>query len=371
MLALGYLTVRDLLHDRWRSLLTILTLAVVVVGYLLLAALAQAMVSLSRKAPITNNLLIIEADTIDPMDSIVDEGVLQTVREIAPDEIQLAFPIIFRHLTVEGHIMQVRAVDLEDMSASQTLTLVQGRWPDEPREVVASEGAAQLGGWKTGSSVNIYGTDFLVTGLVHNEENAFGSLWMTYSEGQRLFGASRGFQVGYLSVAPSADPDSVRARLLADPRVSGRYSVYVEHAYTDSYNESSSNLVILSGFMVLVALLAVTFGTYNATSLSLAERGLEIRLLNVIGFPLNKLRIFLCARALVLTLSAYSLGWLVSLIFIDHQRLRASVALVFLAIRLTPFSSLLGLGLAIIFALLGVWLASSRLFALNPLTGRE
>jgi len=371
MLALGYFTFRDLLHDRWRSLLTILTLAAVVVGYLLLASLAQAMVSLSKRAPITNNLLIIEADTIDPMDSVVDDAILQTAMEIAPAEIRLAFPIIFRHLTIEGHIMQVRAVALDEMSASQALTLVQGRWPEGPQEVAASEGAAQLGSWKIGSMVNIYGTNFLLTGVVHNEENAFGSLWMTYPEGQRLFGTPHGFQVGYLSLEPSANPASVRAKLLADPRISDHYSVFLEHVYTDSYNQSSSNLVILSGLMLLVSLLAVTFGIYNATSLGLAERSLEIGLLNIIGFPLNKLRIFLCARALVLTLAAYSLGWLISLVFIDHQRLRASVALVFLALRLNLFSSLLGLGLAIIFALLGVLLASSRLAALNPLTGRD
>jgi hypothetical protein len=371
MLALGYFTFRDLLHDRWRSVLTIITLAVVVVGYLLLASLAQAMLSLSKQAPLTNNLLIIAADTIDPMDSSVDEAALQTAREVAPDQIRLAFPIIFRHLTVEGHIMQVRAVALDEMSASQALTLVEGRWPDGPRQVLASEGAARLGSWKIGSTVNIYGTDFRVTGLVHNEENAFGSLWIAYPEGQRLFGTGRGFQVGYLSLAPSADPESVRAKLLADPRISAHYSVFLEHAYTDSYNQSNANLAILSGLMVLVALLAVSFGIYNATSLSLAERGLEIGLLNVIGFPLNKLRVFLCARALVLTLAAYSLGWCLSLIFIDHQRLRSSAALVFLSLKLTPFSSLLGLSLAVVFAFLGVWLASSRLVALSPLTPHD
>jgi hypothetical protein len=371
MLALGYFTFRDLLHDRWRSILTIITLAVVVVGYLLLVSLAQAMVSLSKKAPISNNLLLIEADTIDPMDSSIDETALQTAKEIAPDQIRLAFPIIFRHLTVEGHIMQVRAVALGEMSASQALTLVQGRWPDGPRQVAASEGAAQLSSWKIGSTVNIYGTDFQVTGLVRNEENAFGSLWMTYPEGQHLFGVSRGFQVGYLSLAPSANPESVRARLLADPRISGPYSVFLEHAYTDSYNQSNSSLVILSSLMVLISLLAVTFGIYNATSLSLAERGLEIGLLNVIGFPLGSVRVFFGARALALTLAGYCIGWLVALAFIGYQAMQTSVSLVFLAMRLTPLSSLLGLGLALVFALLGVWLASSRLVTASPLAARE
>jgi ABC-type antimicrobial peptide transport system permease subunit len=371
MRALGYFIFRDLLHDRWRSLLTVLTLAVILVSYLLLASLAQAMVSLSGRAPITNNLLVIAADTIDPQDSWLQESVLRAATDIVPDDIRIALPIIFRHLTVEGHIMQVRAVDLDQMAASKALTLIEGRWPEGPRESAASEGAARLGPWEVGSTVNIYGTDFRVTGVVRNEENAFGSLWMTYPEGERLFGTARGFQVGYLSLDPLADPEAVRSTLLADTRISADHSVYLEHAYTDSYNESSSNLVILSTLMVMVALLAVTFGIYNATSLSLAERGPEIGLLNVIGFTLGKMRLFLFMRALVLTLVAYTLGWLASLFFIDQQRLGASISLVFLSLRLTPFASLLGLVLAVGFSLLGVWLATGRLVESNPLIARE
>ena len=115
MLVLAYFTFKDLLHDRWRSLLTIISLAVVVVGYLLLTSLAQALVILSSRAKVTNNLLILAADTIDPMDSSIGEGVLQTAVEIAPDQIQLAFPILFRHLAIDGRLMQVRAVPLEEM----------------------------------------------------------------------------------------------------------------------------------------------------------------------------------------------------------------------------------------------------------------
>ena len=369
MLALGYFTFRDLLHDRWRSLLTVISLAVVVVGYLLLASLAQAIVILTRQAQVTNNLLIVSANTIDPMDSSLNEVVLQTALDIAPHQIRHAFPILFRHLTIDGHILQVRAVPLEEMPNALSLTLVLGHWPDGPREVVVSEGAAQLASWKIGSTLNIYGTNFKVTGLIKSTENAFGSVWMTYTEGQHLFGMSRGFQVGFLSLVPSANPESVRLKLLSDSRISADTSVYLENVFTNDYNQSNMNLLILSSLMVLVSLLAVTFGIYNATNLSLTERSFEIGMLRLIGFPLSKIRVFLFARTLVLTLAAYSLGWVFSLIFINHQRLQASVDLIFLSLRLTTFSSLSGLGLVVIFAFLGVWLTSGRLAALSLLNG--
>ena len=208
-----------------------------------------------------------------------------------------------------------------------------------------------------------------MSGVVRFEENAFGSVWMTYTEGQALFGASRGFQVGYLSLAPSADPERVRTLLLANARISASYTVYLEHAFTNAFTQTTSNMLVLSALLVLVSLLVVTFGIYNATSLSLAERGPEIGLLNVIGFTLNKVRGFLLARVLVLTLTAYGLGWLISQIFIIYQQQNASYDLIFRALKLTPFSSLAGLGLAVLFAFLGVWLASRRLAGLSPLKG--
>lgn len=347
MQELIYFTFTDLLYDRWRSLLTIISLAVVVVGFLLLASLSQAILSLTRPAPLNNILLIVEANTIDPMDSSLDDSILQSARQAAPNQILRIFPILFRHLTIDGHIMQIRAVPLEEMSASMSLALVQGRWPDGLRQVVVSEGGAQLASWKIGSIINIYGTSYKVTGIVRTSENAFGSVWMSYPEGQRLFGISRGFQVGYLVLAPSENPESVRQVLQADPRISDHSIVYLDSVYTNAYNQSNTNLLILSSLMVLVSLLGITFGIYNATSLSLSERSLEIRLLYVLGFTLNRLRGFLFARTLVLTLAAYGLGLAASQVLINQQRLHASVDLIFLGLRLTPLFTLFGLRLSL------------------------
>jgi len=371
MRALSYFTFKDLIHDRWRSMLTVLSLGVIVTGYLLLAALAQALGLLTRQAQVSNNLLIVAAGAIDPQDSSLDEGILKTALDIAPGQILQAFPIIFRHLTIDGHILQVRAVGLDEMSTALGLTLVQGSWPVGTREVVVSEGAAQLAGWIIGSRVNVYGTDFQVTGVVHSAESAFGSVWMTTTEGQSLFGTRRGFQVGYLSLAASANSESLRLKLQADPRIAAQATIYLENVFTNDYNQSTSNLVILSSLMVLVSLLAITLGIYNATSLHLAERSLEIGLLRVIGFTRPRIRGFLYSRALMLTLAAYGLGWTAAMMFIAEQRLHSPGGLVFLTLNLTPFSTLLGLALAAGFACLGTWLTSRRLASVNLRTGGE
>ena len=371
--SLGYFIVKDLMYDRWRSLLTILSLAAVVVGFLLLASIAQVFLAFGTQSKVTDNLVIISAGAIDPMESSLKEDLLQTARQIAPNQIQRAFPVLFRHLTIQGRIMQVWAVPLDEMTGALGFVLLDGRWPIGPRQIVVSEGVPQTTSWGIGSSVNIYGTDFQVTGLVRSGENDYDALWMTYTEGQRLFGMEHGFQIAYLPLVPSSNPESIRQRLQADSRISAQYAVYLENALNDSHGQVSHNMLILSEILALVSLSAITFGIYNATSLSLTERGHEIGLLRVIGFTQGKLRGFLFVRILALTLAAYGLGWLVSLILINYLGTHIPMDLVVapVVLSLTPSTSLLGLGLATAFAFLGIWLTTGRLATLSPLTGSE
>jgi len=370
MRSLVHLTLKDLIHDRWHSLMTIISLAFVVLAYLLLATLSRALFSAGKQTRITNNLVILASDAIDPMDSSLNEEILQIARDIAPDQIQRAFPTLFRHLIIGGRILQVRAVPLDEMSSALALTLVQGSFPSGPRQIVIGEEIARDSSWKIGSTVNIYGTDFKVTGLVRASENNLAALWMTYIEGQKLFGMNRGFQVGYLPLVPSADPEIVRARLQADPHISALYTIYLENTVSNGYSEVNHNLVTMSGIMAVVSLLAITFGIYNSTNLSLTERSHEICLLRLVGFTSAKLHVILFARALLLTFAAYGLGWVVLKVLSFYQNSHApmgsSEAPLILSQSLT--ASLVGLALASAFAFLGVLLTTGRIMALNPLT---
>jgi len=371
MHVLGYYTLRDLLHDRWRSLLTILNMTVVVVGYLLLTALSQAFILFGRQPQITSNLVIISADALDPMESSLNDDVLQIARQIAPEQIRANFPTLFRHMSIQGHVMQVRATPLENLRADLSLTLLDGSWPDGPQQVVISEGASQITSWKVGATVEIYGTDFQVVGVVRAGGNKFASVWMTFTEGQRLFGTSRGFQIGTLLLNPSANPESVRAKLQSDPRFSGKYAVYLENSLSDRYNQINHDLLILSLIQALISLLAITFGIYNAISLSLTERSREILLLRVVGFTQDKIRSFLLAHTLVLASAAYILGWTAAFIFINFQRTHAPISIQAapLVLKLSSPATLLGFLLTVAFAFLGVWLTIGHLSTLN-LTGR-
>ena len=131
MRVLAHFTLKDLIHDAWRNLLTILSLAVVVVSFLLLSALSRAYLVFGKRIQTSSNLVIISADVIDPMESSLSENILEAARQIAPNEIHVAFPEIFRHMNIEGQIMQVNAVPLAQMGTAIALTLLQGRWPTD------------------------------------------------------------------------------------------------------------------------------------------------------------------------------------------------------------------------------------------------
>jgi ABC-type antimicrobial peptide transport system permease subunit len=370
MLPLGYFTIKDLLHDRWRSLLTIISLAVVVAGYLLLASLSRAFQTVGSQSHLTGNLVVISTDAIDPMESSLEEEVLQNLHSLAPDQIERTFPTLFQHMNIDGRIVQVRAVPLEEMPASLGLILLAGNWPSAAHQVVVDEEVARSAGWVFGSTVNIYGTDFQVSGLVRASENNLGAIWMTYPEGQDLFGTEHGFQVGYLALIPSADPESVRTLLQSQADISARYTVYLENAISENYNQINHNMVTISSVMAVISLLAITFGIYNSTSLSLTERSREIGLLQLIGFTQGKLRSFLFFRALLLTLAAYGLGLALVGFYSYYHNIHSPISFLEapLLLSLPVSTSLPGLGLATTFALLGVWLTTVRFVAVNPLT---
>ncbi len=355
MLILLYYTVRDLIHDYKRSLLTIASLTVIVVSYLLLISLSQAYLTFGSDKE-TQNLMVLSANAIDPMESTLSEDVLQTALAAAPGQIEHVFPVIFRHMNIEGQIMQVRGVALEDMEQYNNLELIQGQWPQSEQQIVISEGVIQITTWKIGTLVNIYGSDFQVSGIVRAGGNKFASIWMTFTAGQQLFGTQKGFQMGFLTVYPNIDPETVRLRLQADPRLSQQYAFYLENSLGDLYQQVNYNLLALSLIQTIISLLAITFGTYNATCLSLLERQVEMGLLRVIGFTQGKLGAIFFSRSAIQTGLAYLIGWMIATAVIDYQRSSHPISIESAPLTLgIGFStSLLGLGLALFFSFMGV-----------------
>jgi putative ABC transport system permease protein len=112
-----------------------------------------------------------------------------------------------------------------------------------------------------------------------------------------------------------------------------------------------------------IALLAVTLGTYNASSLSLAERGREIAILSMIGFTAATVRRVLIARALAQGTLAYGAGllaaWAVATLQYSHAGL--FILGIALSFEITPAQAAAGLAWTAALACAGAWLSTRSL----------
>lgn len=355
---------KDLVYDLSRSVLTILGLMVLIFSYLLLDSFSEAYHAFGQLPQSLNNLLVISSDVLDPMESTLDNNVLQEAIAAHPETILKLSPCIFRHMRIQNWVMQVRAVPLEDMTAIHHLTLLEGTWPANKAEVVASEGAIQAAHWKVGTTLSIYGSDFKLAGIVRAAGSKFASIWMTYPAGLDLFGSKRGYQMGYLQLARNADVESLRTQLQADPRLADRYAIYQESSLTERYAQTTHDIIQLNQVLMVVALLAITFGTYNATSLTINERGREIATLRVIGFGSRSIRAFLFERSLLQTIIGYCLGWAFASLFIHYNQAASSIIIhgSSLVLTISPTGALAGFALTTLFAGLGIWLPTRSQF---------
>ena len=354
---------KDLFHQRGQTLLNIFGLAVVVFSYLILIALAQTMESLVKENRLNRNLIVIQADAIDPGDSTIDENALQAAESLVPSMVERVSPMIFRHLRIGERLVQLRAAPVEDWEPVHHLELIEGRWPGPTGEVAVGEGAAQANGWQIGSSLHIYGSDFRVAGIFRSPGTIFASVWLPLEAAQNLFAPRRASQGLLVKVAADADAENVRLRLQKDESLAGNYTVFFEENYTRRNTQVLRDLASLMRVLGGIALLAIIFGTYNATSLSLTERGRETGILRSVGFGKSAVRLFLIGRALFLGLVSYMVGLAAAAAYAQLQTTAAPIYIFGFPFiyQIDLFNAGSGLIWIALLAPLGAWLAAHQL----------
>jgi ABC-type antimicrobial peptide transport system permease subunit len=300
---------------------------------------------------------------LEPMQSKLDDSVLQAAadvvrQEFGPDSVRSVFPAIYRTLEINGRTMQVLAVPRENLTRSYSLTLLEGDWPASDEQVVVTQEGLQLNGWKIGDRILIRDSNLLITGRVQ-EEAGTSVIWMTYSGGQKLFNVQRLFQIGVLQIDGSQDLPTVQATLEQDPHFPKGYAVYQNQQLYKRYTVLVRDLIKVAFIIAALALVVIIFGTFNAASLTMAERKQDIAILQTIGFGSRTIRLFLLGRTLLQTLVAFFLAWGVVAIIVKNS---LKYPIVFFAktavLRLSPETISMGLLLTMLSASLGVWLTA-------------
>jgi ABC-type lipoprotein release transport system permease subunit len=361
------LSAEDLLRDRSRTLLSIIGLSVVISGYFILSALSGALSSYLSNTTISRNLIVIQKDVLDASDATIKPQVIEAARDLIPRAVSRISPNNFRHTSLGGHVVQLRASDPQDWEPVYHLVLVKGIWPGDDLQIAAGEGIALTNNWQIGSEVQIFGTQFKISGIFRAPGSAFASVWMPSKTFMKLFDILRGYQSLLVLVAAGADPEVVRTELENDPRLGGAYAVYFEDDYTQRGLQFLKDLSSLITISSLIALLGITFGIFNAVNLSTAEHGYEIGILLGIGFSQRSVRSFLLVRFTLLGLLAYAVGLASALLYTTSQQIfNPLFVLGFpLVLKITLEMALSGFCLVFTLALLSAWFSTRRLFDLQ------
>jgi ABC-type antimicrobial peptide transport system permease subunit len=358
-----YFLLRDIRHDWVRTLLTIFGMAMGIFSFFILSAFSQSLADYNQNVTLTRNLIVIQTDIIDPADAVLEESAIQAAESLPTEHVSRVSPVIFRHLRINDHMIQLRAARVEDWTSVFHMELLEGQWPKEFGEVAVGEGAAEAFGWKKGTQLTIYGSQFNVTAISRLPGSVFASVWMPLETADRLFGMKHMYQFMFVQAAPGADAEELRTQIQEDPRLAEKYSVFFEDSYSRKNNQILNDIRSLMIIGSNLALLAVTFGTYNSTSLSIIERSREIGILRAEGFSHKTLVNILGVRASLQSWIAFITGLVCAIVFIIYQRVYAQFFIFgfYISFKITWQIIIFGFLLTSILAIFGAWFSSLRL----------
>lgn len=357
-----WMVLADLWADRSRTALSLLTLTLMAMGYMILAGFAESVRLFSEQASDRRDLVMVEHGVLDPMSSQIDATVVAGIRAWVEGEGARISPCQFRHMRIEGQLVQLRACPLEDWQPVHHLQLAQGTWPASG-EVAITEGASRSTGWQIGNRLTIYGASFTISGLVRASGTKFLAVWMSLEDSGRLFEVPDRYQLVMIRAAPKADSEQLRAVIEADPRIAGRFDVMFLDALFSRYTEVVRGLLGVSQTLALAAITLVVLGSYQATQLSLEERSRGVAILRVAGFSEGQLHALLQLRSLWMLTLAFLFGAVLAaglLAYANHAT-PLQMQSVRLEVRLTLPVLLLGYPLSLACAALGTWISARGL----------
>jgi ABC-type antimicrobial peptide transport system permease subunit len=296
------------------------------------------------------------------MNSQINATLIESIRDWVESESARISPCQFRHMRIEGQLVQLRACPLEDWQPVHHLQITQGAWPASG-EVAITEGASLSSGWQIGDHLKIYGTSFNISGLVRASGTKFLAVWMSLEDSERLFEISDRYQVVMIQAAPKTDSEQLRATIEAHPSLAGRFDVMFLDALFNRYTEVVRGLLGVSQTLALAAITLVILGSYQATRLSLEERSRSVAILRVAGFSEGQLHGLLQLRSLWMLTLAFLFGVVLTVGLLEwaNRATPLQVQSVQLEVGLTLPVFLLGYPLSLACAAFGTWISAQSL----------
>ncbi len=364
-----HLALEDLRRDGLTSAFSVLGISVLIFAFLLLIPLSLEITRLGEAGGLPQNLILIERDVLQPELSRLTPGLADTAATILGNRLARLDPVVFRIMRIEDHPIQLRGVDPQAWTTTFRLQLTDGAWPASDSQVVIGQLAAQGGGWRTGSDIEIYGRTFHVAGIADGPGTKTQTIWMSYSAAYDLFGADKGAQFLVAHLDPGTDPVAARQDLEDGLRSIGAgYDAYFEDALLRQYGAALKDLRSLSLLTTIIAVAAVSLGANNLAWLAAEERQRLLGILRVVGFDRRAVARYLVLRLGVITVAAYLLALAAAVAFIrlglgtDSFTVGGTQT----DLSLSPAMAGAGLLLACAASLAGTWLSIRTVLGATP-----
>lgn len=310
----------NLTHRPWRTGLTLLGVVLAIAAYVALLGLVEGIEgtlveSFSSRG---TDVVLTEAGAADVLSSVVPVGLVDEVAQV--EGVAAAAPELGRMTTVGENTTSFIIGWPADAFGMRAMEIVEGRFPlpEDRTETVA--GGITLGtrlaerlDVGVGDLVEVFATDFVVTGLYTSEGVMAMNGALTLIEDMQAQ-TYRDGQATSIVVQLSDDLSPVE-RDAAIARLSERFpDLSVDP--TETLVQEYSNLriaTILAWVVSTVAVASAALAVLNTMAMAVNERRGEIAILGAVGWPRGRIVRLLMLEGAWLTIAGSALGILVGI----------------------------------------------------------
>jgi len=293
-LPLGY-PLRNLLHRRLRTALTVAVIALVVIATTLFLGLVSSMRRTLSTTGSPDNLIVLRKGSDNDGSSAVPleahqalrffEGVGRNAAGEPLASPELVVQPFFRTESGGRENVLVRGVEPIALDVHEEVRIAEGRMfePAQGEAVVGRGVASRYRGAQLGKDLRFGRRSWKIVGILDSDGSSFESeVWVDVRD--LAADAKRGvlFSGVRLKVAPGADRDALMRRIEADPRWT--LGAKTETEYYAKQAESANVFYVLVVGLAVLAGFGAAFGATNTMYAAVQARIAEIGTLRALGF---------------------------------------------------------------------------------------
>lgn len=368
-------SLRSLLRRPTTTASTTAGIALVVVTFVCMLALANGFRHVLLATGRSDNVIVLRAGSDSELMSVVTfpaAAILRAMPDVAraPDGRPLAtadvYVVVSRERKGGGGQAQVpvRGVDPIAFQIRDAVRIVEGRsfQAGRPEIIVGRNLAGRVAGLDIGRTMRFGQQDFTIVGVFTANGSEFESeIW---GENQQLMGVFRGdiFESLTFRLADPSRFEQVKRAIKADPRFN--FDVFRESEFFAAQSENVTSILrFLAYFVTAIMAIGAIFGAVNTMDALVAYRTREIALLLTLGFRPRSVLVSFLGESLTLALVGGVIGVLLALpvngIHTSTTNMQSMAEVVF-QIRISPGIIAEGLLFAAVMGLLGGFLPARR-----------